>query len=257
MDEACQTSRSREKRGRSGWVVARRLSHSEFAYVLQDLTGLPSTPSYPLPVDPANEQGFDNTGESLSVSPALIKSIWRLSRGGGSSGDAVGYAPRPVSTETDRNVEAANCGILSATEYRFERLFPCCLAMEVSRQVRAWGPDVGGPGCGKGVKSKVSSIPLGVPGRDLAWPWTDPEASSPVASFAGTHGRWRHKAQHRGLGAARRLRQRSSAKNPIRHSTRKIQGNSQRGSGLCDVEKPPKSRSSHECRSRSIGGAFR
>ena len=63
-----------------GWVVARRLSHSEFAYVLQDLTGLPSTPSYPLPVDPANEQGFDNTGESLSVSPALIKKYLEIGR---------------------------------------------------------------------------------------------------------------------------------------------------------------------------------
>ena len=63
-----------------GWVVARRLSHSEFAYVLQDLTGLRSTHSYPLPVDPANEQGFDNTGESLSVSPALIKKYLEIGR---------------------------------------------------------------------------------------------------------------------------------------------------------------------------------
>ena len=90
-----------------GWVVARRLSHSEFAYVLQDLTGLPSTPSYPLPVDPANEQGFDNTGESLSVSPALIKKYLEAAREVVDhlvmTPSGLHFAPQPVSTETDRD----------------------------------------------------------------------------------------------------------------------------------------------------------
>jgi len=30
-------------------------------------------PTQEFPVDPANEAGFDNTGESLSMSPALLK----------------------------------------------------------------------------------------------------------------------------------------------------------------------------------------
>ena len=50
--------------GDPGLVLARRLSNAEFDYTVQDLTGIDvSAPSH-FPVDPANEAGFDNSGET-------------------------------------------------------------------------------------------------------------------------------------------------------------------------------------------------
>ena len=65
-------SRARHCR-RSGHRPARRLSNAEFDYTIRDLTGMDIRPTKEFPVDPANEAGFDNSGESLAMSRALIK----------------------------------------------------------------------------------------------------------------------------------------------------------------------------------------
>ena len=59
--------------GDPGPVLARRLSNAEYDYTIRDLTGVDMRPTNTFPVDPANEAGFDNTGESLTMSPALLK----------------------------------------------------------------------------------------------------------------------------------------------------------------------------------------
>ncbi|HLJ91665.1 MAG TPA: DUF1592 domain-containing protein [Gemmataceae bacterium] len=59
--------------GDPGMVLARRLSNAEFDYTIRDLTGVDIRPTREFPVDPANEAGFDNSGESLTMSPALLK----------------------------------------------------------------------------------------------------------------------------------------------------------------------------------------
>ena len=59
--------------GDPGPVLARRLSNAEYDYTIRDLTGVDLRPTREFPVDPANEAGFDNTGESLAMSPALFK----------------------------------------------------------------------------------------------------------------------------------------------------------------------------------------
>ena len=74
-----------------GIVLARRLSNAEYDYTIRDLTGVDIRPAKEFPVDPANQAGFDNSGESLAMSPALVQEIPRRrpARGG----------PRPVYAE--------------------------------------------------------------------------------------------------------------------------------------------------------------
>src|SRR5207244_7272568 len=66
--------------GDPGVVLARRLSNAEFDYTIRDLTGVDIRPTREFPVDPANEAGFDNSGESLTMSPALVKKYLEAAR---------------------------------------------------------------------------------------------------------------------------------------------------------------------------------
>src|SRR5689334_9103822 len=58
--------------GDPGVVLARRLSNAEYNYTIRDLTGVDLRPAKEFPVDPANPAGFDNSGESLAMSPELM-----------------------------------------------------------------------------------------------------------------------------------------------------------------------------------------
>jgi hypothetical protein len=93
--------------GDPGIVLARRLSNAEFDYTIRDLTGVDMRPTREFPVDPANEAGFDNSGESLAMSPALVKKYLAAVR---LIADHVVlkpngfvFAPHPVVTDTDRD----------------------------------------------------------------------------------------------------------------------------------------------------------
>jgi hypothetical protein len=93
--------------GDPGQVLARRLSNAEFDYTIRDLTGVDIRPTREFPVDPANEAGFDNSGESLAMSPALLKKYLAASR---FVADHVVlkpqgfiFAPHPVVTDPDRD----------------------------------------------------------------------------------------------------------------------------------------------------------
>jgi hypothetical protein len=97
----------RRKAGDPGTVLARRLSNAEFDYTIRDLTGVDLRPTREFPVDPANEAGFDNTGESLTMSPALVKKYLAAAR---LVADRVVlkpsgfvFAPHPAVTDTDRD----------------------------------------------------------------------------------------------------------------------------------------------------------
>lgn len=63
---------ARRNAGDPGIVLAHRLSNAELNYTILDLTGVDIQPAKEFPVDPANEAGFDNTGETLAISPALL-----------------------------------------------------------------------------------------------------------------------------------------------------------------------------------------
>ena len=93
--------------GDPGLVLARRLSNAEYDYSIRDLTGVDIRPTREFPVDPANESGFDNSGESLTMSPALLKKYLEAAR---LVADHVilkptgfAFAPHPVVAETDRD----------------------------------------------------------------------------------------------------------------------------------------------------------
>ena len=77
---------AREHAGDPGRVLARRLSNAEFDYSIRDLTGVNIRPAREFPVDPANEAGFDNSGESLAMSPALLKKYLAGAAGRGPHG---------------------------------------------------------------------------------------------------------------------------------------------------------------------------
>ena len=66
--------------GDPGPVPARRLSNAEYDYTIHDLTGIDMQPTRVFPVDPANQAGFDNSGESLAMSPALVKKYLQAAR---------------------------------------------------------------------------------------------------------------------------------------------------------------------------------
>lgn len=93
--------------GDPGAVLAHRLSNAQYDYSIRDLTGVDIRPTSTFPVDPANEAGFDNSGESLTMSPALMQKYLQAARSvvdhlvlapGG-----IRFAPHPVATDTDRD----------------------------------------------------------------------------------------------------------------------------------------------------------
>ncbi|HVR85638.1 MAG TPA: DUF1592 domain-containing protein [Planctomycetota bacterium] len=98
---------ARRNAGDPGIVLAHRLSNAEYDYTIRDLTGVDIRPTREFPVDPANEAGFDNSGESLTMSEALLRKYLAAARHVAdhvvlNSGGIV-FAPRPVVTDTDRD----------------------------------------------------------------------------------------------------------------------------------------------------------
>lgn len=93
--------------GDPGIVLARRLSNAEYDYTIRDLTGVDIRPTREFPVDPANQAGFDNSGESLTMSPALLKKYLQAAKEVSEhlllKPDGLAFAPHEVITETDRD----------------------------------------------------------------------------------------------------------------------------------------------------------
>ncbi len=93
--------------GDPGVVLARRLSNAEYNYTIRDLTGVDMQPTREFPVDPANPEGFDNSGESLAMSPALAKKYLDAARHVADHlvlrPQGLAFAPHPVVANTDRD----------------------------------------------------------------------------------------------------------------------------------------------------------
>jgi hypothetical protein len=111
LDEFRQTE-ARTNAGDPGVVLARRLSNAEYNYTIRDLTGVDIRPAREFPVDPANPAGFDNSGESLAMSPALLTKYLQAAQEVANhlvlkpSGFA--FAPHPMLVETDRDKYCVN-----------------------------------------------------------------------------------------------------------------------------------------------------
>ncbi|MDP7017683.1 MAG: DUF1592 domain-containing protein [Pirellulaceae bacterium] len=93
--------------GDPGPVLTRRLNGAEYNYAVRDLTGVDIRPTKTFPVDPANEAGFDNSGESLQMSPALLKKYLTAAREVADhlvlKPRGIAFAAHPVATDTDRD----------------------------------------------------------------------------------------------------------------------------------------------------------
>jgi hypothetical protein len=101
------TSEARRRDGDPGVVLARRLSNAEYDYTIRDLTGVDIRPAREFPVDPANQAGFDNSGESLVMSSALLNKYLLAARNVADhmflNARGFDFAPHPMLVETDRD----------------------------------------------------------------------------------------------------------------------------------------------------------
>ncbi len=93
--------------GDPGIVLARRLSNAEYNYTIRDLTGQDMELTRQFPVDPANPAGFDNSGESLTMSPSLLNKYLQAARQVADhmvlSPDGIDFAPHLMEVESDRD----------------------------------------------------------------------------------------------------------------------------------------------------------
>ena len=93
--------------GDPGPVPPRRLSNAEYDNSIRDLTGVDIRPTREFPVDPANEAGFDNSAESLAMSPALVRKYLEAARKVADhlvlKPEGFSFASHPVVADTDRD----------------------------------------------------------------------------------------------------------------------------------------------------------
>ncbi len=93
--------------GDPGSVLARRLSNAEYDHTIRDLTGVDIRPTREFPVDPANEAGFDNSAESLTMSPSLARKYLEAARRVADhlvlKPNGFGFATHSVVADTDRD----------------------------------------------------------------------------------------------------------------------------------------------------------
>ncbi len=92
--------------GDPGLVLDRRLSNAEYNYSIRDLTGQDLHVTREFPVDPANSAGFDNSGETLTMSPTLLNKYLQAARTVADHAvltpDGIDFGPYPMVVETDR-----------------------------------------------------------------------------------------------------------------------------------------------------------
>ncbi|HYP14507.1 MAG TPA: DUF1587 domain-containing protein, partial [Bryobacteraceae bacterium] len=104
--KAVRADELRKNAGDPGPVLARRLSNAEYNNTIRDLTGVDLKPTREFPADPANQAGFDNSGESLTMSPSLLNKYLQAAREVADhmvlKPDGIFFASHPMLVETDR-----------------------------------------------------------------------------------------------------------------------------------------------------------
>src|SRR4051812_14203292 len=105
--EALRSQEAARQAGDPGPILPRRLSNAEYDYTIRALTGVDIHPTRSFPVDPANQAGFDNSAESLAMSPALVKKYFQAARDVAEhlvlQPEGITFAPHPVVADTDRD----------------------------------------------------------------------------------------------------------------------------------------------------------
>lgn len=97
---------ARKVAGDPGVVPPRRLSNAEFDYTIHDLTGVDIRPTVSFPPDPASGEGFNNTGEALTMSPSLFRKYYDAAQDVADHAllttSGLRFAPHPVIAFADR-----------------------------------------------------------------------------------------------------------------------------------------------------------
>lgn len=110
--EALLKNEARKNAGDPGVVLARRMSNEQYNHTIRDLTGVDIRPTREFPVDPANMAGFDNSGESLSMSSTLVTKYLQAAREVAShlvlKPTGIAFAPHLALVETDRDKYCIN-----------------------------------------------------------------------------------------------------------------------------------------------------
>jgi hypothetical protein len=110
---AVRAEEIRKYAGDPGLVLARRLNNAEYDYTVRDLTGHDMELTREFPVDPANPAGFDNSGESLTMSPALLHKYLQAAREVADhmvlKPDGIDFASHAMLVETDRDKYCIQC----------------------------------------------------------------------------------------------------------------------------------------------------
>jgi hypothetical protein len=104
--EGVLRAQARRLAGEPGVVPPRRLSNAEYDYTIRDLTGVDIRPAKAFPVDPAAGEGFNNTGEALTMSPGLFKKYYAAAEHVADHAlltpSGLRFAPHPVVAFADR-----------------------------------------------------------------------------------------------------------------------------------------------------------
>lgn len=113
IDEILRSSRELRRREANlrrsdpGPNSIRRLSHAEYNAAIEALTGAAIHPADSFPIDPANEAGFDNSAQTLSLPPSLVGKYLDGARLVSSHAllqtQRIAFAPYPVLSDTDRD----------------------------------------------------------------------------------------------------------------------------------------------------------
>jgi hypothetical protein len=105
--EAVLQAEARKLAGDPGAVPPRRLTNAEYDNTIRDITGVDIRPTASFPLDPASGEGFNNTGEALAMSPALLKKYYSAAQHIADHAllttQGIRFAPHPVVTFADRN----------------------------------------------------------------------------------------------------------------------------------------------------------
>ena len=105
--QAMRKNEAQKNAGDPGPVPARRLNNAEYDHSIRDLTGVDLRPTKEFPLDPANQAGFTNSGESLAMSPALWKKYYQAARAVADNivlqPEGFVFAPHPMLDDNDRD----------------------------------------------------------------------------------------------------------------------------------------------------------
>ena len=97
---------ARKIAGDPGVLPPRRLTNAELDNTILDLTGVDIRPAKEFPVDPSSGEGFNNTGEALTMSPALFKKYYgaaeHVAEHALLTTEGLRFAPHPAVAFADR-----------------------------------------------------------------------------------------------------------------------------------------------------------